>query len=412
MTPAAPRRALVFSGGGARGAYEAGVLRYLLDELPQRLGHPPDFRIVCGTSVGAIHACYVAAGADLGPGAGGRLVDFWTTMKIEETLPFTTRDVLGLPRRLLGLRRTAESLHEGEAPARLYGLLDTSALERRVIRSIPWRRIRARIDSGSIESVCVAATQIATGHVVLFIESSQRELPPWTRDPHLIPRLTHLLPMHALASAAMPLLFPAVRVGSTYYADGGLRLNTPLVPALRLGAERILVIATRQDPSLASEAALADQHLADYSSPFFLYGKMLNALFLDPLDTDLIRLRAANELVERGERAYGPDFVARLRAAGPAERPLALRRIEHLTIRPSADLGRLAGQTLLNMSEARQRSALVRFAARNLGEHQRTPESDLLSYLLFDGEFVAPLTELGLCDARAREEELVRFFRD
>ena len=406
------RRALVFSGGGARGAYEAGVVRYLLEELPRRLGKPARFEIVCGTSVGAIHASYLAATAHQQEGRGQRLVDFWTGMRVEEILPFSARDLMRLPRRLLGVRRQAEAMRDGEHPERLYGLFNTAALEKLVLQAIPWRKIRSNVREGRVEAVALAATQIATGRVVIFMETQNRDIPRWTRDPTLVPRPTRLLPTHALASAAIPLLFPAVRVASTYYADGGLRLNTPLAPAVRLGADRVLVIALRQDPRQAHEAALSEQRVEDYGSPLFLFGKVLNALLLDHLDTDLARMRVLNEVLADGEKAFGPDFTARLNEVSLRERGQAFRRIEDLVIRPSADLGQLAGQILMNLSEGQSRSPLVRLAAHNLSDGQRTPESDLLSYLLFDGEFCAPLVELGHADARAQEEELVAFFTD
>ena len=407
-----PRRALVFSGGGARGAYEAGVVRYLLEELPKRLGHPAQFDILCGTSVGAIHACYLAATADQDEGRGGRLVNFWTSMRIEEILPLTARDLIRLPRRLLGVRRTAEAMRDGEAPDRLYGLFDTQALERLVVQAIPWRSIRGNVRAGRVDAVCVAATQIGTARVVIFMETRDRQPPRWTRDPNILPRPTRLLPTHALASAAIPLLFPAVRVASSYYADGGLRLNTPLAPALRLGADRVLVMALRQEPKQASEAALAEQRVEDFGSPLFLFGKVLNALMLDHLDTDLARMHVMNEILSDGEKAFGADFIERINEVAERERGQAFRRIHDLVIRPSADLGLLAGQILKNLSDAQSRSPLIRLAARNLSNSERTPESDLLSYLLFDGEFLAPLADLGFADARAMEEELAAFFSD
>ncbi len=411
-TDRSPRRALVFSGGGARGAYEAGVVRYLLEELPKRLGRPARFDILCGTSVGAIHACYLAATAHQGEGRGDRLVDFWTSMRIDEILPLTARDLIRLPRRVLGARRTAEAMREGEAPDRLYGLFDTQALERLVLQAIPWRSIRGNVRAGLVDAVCVAATQIGTARVVIFMETRDRYPPRWTRDPNIVPRPTRLLPTHALASAAIPLLFPAVRVASSYYADGGLRLNTPLAPALRLGADRVLVVALRQEPHQASEAALAEQRVEDFGSPLFLFGKVLNALMLDHLDTDLARMHAMNEMFAHGATAFGPDFLERINEVASRERGQGFRRIHDLVIRPSADLGLLAGQILQNLSEAHSRSPLIRLAARNLANSGRTPESDLLSYLLFDGEFLAPLADLGFADARAREEELAAFFSD
>lgn len=407
-----PRRAIVFSGGGARGAYEAGVVRYVLEELPKRLGHPIAFDVISGTSVGAIHACYLAATAHLGPERGSRLVDFWTSMRLENVFPLSALDLIRLPRRLLGLRRVARAVRSGEPPERLYGLLNTEALERLVLKAIPWRSIRTNVRDGRVGSVCVAATQIATGRVVVFIETRERRVAQWTGDPLMDPRATRLLPTHALASAAIPVLFPAVRVASTYYADGGLRMNTPLAPALRLGADRVLVVALRQISRQSSQAALSDKRIENYASPLFLFGKVLNALLLDHLDTDLARLRLMNDILQKGETAFGPDFQQRLNEAAGREGDRRLRTIHEVVIRPSADLGILAGQILANLSQTRERSPLIRLAARNLTGDSRSAEADLLSYLLFDGEFVAPLADLGYADAGNHEEELCEFFSE
>jgi NTE family protein len=407
------RRAVVLSGGGARGAYEAGVIRYLVEELPRRLGHPVRFDILCGTSVGAIHACYLAATAHEDADRGARLVELWKSMQLDEVLPLSARDILSIPRRLLGLRRVAEAIRDGEAPERLYGVLNSQALERFVVRAVPWKHIRSNVRAGRVEAVCVAATQIATGRVAIFIENRDRQVSRWSRDPMIVARPTRLTPHHALASAAIPMLFPAVRIGDDYYADGGLRLNTPLAPALRLGADRVLVIALRQEPREAHEAAMMEQRVEDYANPIFLFGKVLNALLLDPIDADLARMRLMNEILEDGEKAYGAEFLDRINAVANRERANPFKRIEDLVIRPSEDLGRLAGQVLESMSRDDLTSPLLRFAARGLsGGPSHTPESDLLSYLLFDGNFLAPLTELGFADARAREGELAAFFSD
>jgi NTE family protein len=407
-----PRRALIFSGGGARGAYEAGVVQYLVDELPKRLGHPVSFDILCGTSVGAIHACYLAATAHIDRDRGSRLVDFWKQMRIEETLPLSARDLLRLPRRLLGLRQMARSVRSGKAPKRLYGLLNTEPLEQLVVRMIPWRSIRDNVRQGRVDAVCTAATQIASGRVTVFIENRDQNLPTWSRDPMIVPRLTRLLPAHALASAAIPVLFPAVRVGRSYYADGGLRLNTPLAPALRLGADRVLVVALRQDMAKAHQLAIDEIRVEDYASPTFLFGKMLNALLLDHLETDLARMHVMNEILSDGESAFGSDFLERINEVAIRERGQRFRRIHDLVIRPSKDLGIVAGEVLAGMPADSSRSPLLRLAMRNLKGGSRSAEADLLSYLLFDGDFLGPIAELGYTDARAREDELAAFFSD
>jgi NTE family protein len=407
------RRAVVLSGGGARGAYEAGVIRYLIEELPRVLGHPVRFDILCGTSVGAIHACYLAATAHEHADRGGHLVELWRSMQLDKVLPLSARDILSIPRRLLGLRRVAEAIRDGEAPERLYGVFNSQALERFVVRAVPWKHIRSNVRAGRVDAVCIAATQIATGRVAIFIENRDRRVASWTRDPTIMACPTRLTPLHALASAAIPMLFPAVRIGESYYADGGLRLNTPLSPALRLGADRVLVIALRQEPHEAHQAAMMDQRIEDYANPMFLFGKVLNALLLDPIDGDLARMRLMNEILEDGEKAFGAEFLDRINAVANRERSNPFKKIEDLVIRPSQDLGRLAGEVLESMSPEQMTSPLLRFAARGLSDGpDRTPESDLLSYLLFDGNFLAPLTVLGYGDASAKEAELAAFFSD
>lgn len=408
---ASPRRALIFSGGGARGAYEAGVVRYLVEELPRRLGHAPTFDILCGSSVGAIHACFMAATADLEKGRGARLTDFWMKMVLDEVLPLSLSDLLKIPGRMLGMRGLAERMRKGKAPERLYGLLDTRALERLVVEAIPWRSIHTNVDRGLVQAVCVTATQIATGRVVNFIESAE-DIPQWTRDPTMFPRKTRLRPTHALASAAIPVLFPAVRVGRVYYADGGLRLNTPLAPALRLGAERVLVIALRQNMKRVQEKVRTTHRVEDYASPTFVFGKILNAVMLDHLETDLARMHVVNEIISDGEATFGDDFLSRVNETSMERRGQKFRKIDDLVLRPSQDLGLMAGEILRDMPANRSKSPLLRLATRNADNGRRTPESDLLSYLLFDEAFAAPLVELGYKDAQAQEEALCEFFSD
>jgi NTE family protein len=408
-----PRRALVFSGGGARGAYEAGVVRYLVEELPKRTGRPVKFDILCGTSVGAIHACYMAATAQQGPSRGIQLVDFWRTMKIENVLPFTRRDLFDLARRVVGVRRMAELFRGATVPDRIYGMLNTRLLERMVVRAVPWRRIRSNVNDGHVQALAIAATELATGRVVVFLETRDRDLPGWLPDPSIVPEPTHVRPTHALASAAIPLLFPAVRIGTTFYADGGLRLNTPLAPAIRLGADKILVVALRRDTRHAAEATLATHRVIDYANPLYLFGKLLNAILLDHMDGDIARMRVMNEMIRDGESAFGPAYLDRLNEVSQSHRGQRFRVIEDLVIRPSADLGVLAGDVLKSIPQASIRSPLFRMAMRGLGAgNSRTAESDLFSYLLFDGDFLAPLAELGYRDAAAQEEELVQFFED
>ena len=337
-----PKRAVVLSGGGARGAYEAGVLRFILDELPQRTGITPDFEIVSGTSVGAIHACFLAATADETETRGQRLVEIWDRMRVQEIFNFTVRDFFRLPRRLLGVKHVAKMLRDGQRPDRLYGLLDTEPLERLVLQSIPWQGIRRNIRTGRIDTICVAATQVATGRAVVFCDSHRPELPAWSNVSNIRMQRIRLSPLHALASAAIPLLFPSVRVGARYYADGGLRLNTPLAPAVRLGADRILVIGLTHDTGPTTSEALAQERTAEFGNPMYLFGKVLNALMLSPIDADVARLHFVNDIIETGSKVFGPDFLEQLNSGLDPNGERPLKKIDDLVIRPSEDLGRLA----------------------------------------------------------------------
>jgi NTE family protein len=405
-------RALVLSGGGARGAYEAGALRFILDELPKRLGHPVRFDLLCGTSVGAIHACYLAATAHQDHEARGeRLASVWRGFRLEEVLPLSTLDLLQMPRRLLGLWRGGAALVR-RRPERLYGLLDTTRLSKIVEDSIPWRSIRKNVAEQRVRAVCVAATQIVTGHTIVFVEGREPGAMRWTREPTVVPRPARLTPSHALASAAIPVLFPAVRVGSTYYSDGGLRLNTPLMPAVYLGADRVLVIGLSNRSQDRIEAAAAERRIEAYGNPIFMFGKVLNALLLDHLDTDLARMRLVNDLLAAGMRAYGPAFIDRLNGPGVHQRGTRYRMIDDVVIRPSVGLGAVAGNVLERKRGEPRLAPLLRFFLRALGSGGTTSESDLLSYLLFDEAYAVPAMELGFADARAHEEDLLRFFSD
>jgi len=407
------KRAIVLAGGGARGAYEAGVLSFLFEDLPKRLGRPIDFDIVTGTSVGAIHAAFLAATADVEHDRAKQLKNIWEQLRVDEIFRFGLWDALRIPKRLYGLRRIARELHDGRRPDRLYGLLDTRPLERLVLDSIPWRGIRRNLRAGRVDAVCIATTQIATGRAVVFVEQKQRALPEWTNQDSIRMQPIRLSPMHALASAAIPMLFPAVRLGSRYYADGGLRLNTPLAPAVRLGANRVLVIGVgRRDPGGVTEE-LAQQRTEGFGNPMFLAGKVLNALMLSPVDADLARLRLINRFIDNASTTYGDDFLARVNATAEATgdtRPM--QKIHDLVIRPSEDLGVMAGQLLSNSREEFSLSPFLRMGMRLLGTGAEARESDLLSYLLFDHAYSRPLIELGYKDAAAQEDALAAFFSD
>ncbi|MEN8182873.1 MAG: patatin-like phospholipase family protein [Myxococcota bacterium] len=406
--PRKPTRAIVLSGGGARGAYEAGVLSFVLEDLAKRLDRPIRPDLVLGSSVGAIHACYVAGTAHLGRERARRLRQTWLQLRFDELFRISTLEALRVPLRVLSLLRVPANLRRRGLPEKLYGLLDTSRLERVVMSAIPWRSIRRNLVQGNVGALCLAATQIATGRVVLFVQGRDVERLRFVDDPSLVARGVSIGPAHALASAAIPALFPPVRVGDTYYADGGLRMNTPLAPAVHMGADRVLVVGLRSRVPTGREARAAERRVEGLGNPLFLYGKVLNAVLLDQLDTDLGQLRHINQILEAGEKAFGEDFLEEVnRSAGRQREGEGYRVIQDLVVRPSRDLGAVAAEVL----SSKKRSGSLSRVARVL--LSGTPfEADLLSYLFFDQDFTQTLLQLGYEDARQQEESLAAFFSD
>jgi NTE family protein len=400
-----PRTAVVFSGGGARGAYEAGILRFLRNDLARQLGYQPQIDIVTGTSVGAINACYLAATAEEPERQGAMLCRLWQSLHVEDLISLKLADILRAGRVLLG-RDPA-----GVSPTayRYGGLLETSGLERLVLRGIPWRGIRRNLVAGRLQALTVSATHVGSGHTVVFIDSGAPVPQAWSRDPAVRHRAAAIGPRHALASASIPMLFPAVRIDQAFYTDGGLRQNTPLSPAIRLGADRILVISLRHVATPAEALELAAEREHAYPKPFFLLGKALNALLLDHTDYDLDRMARFNAIIEAGTSAFGPLFETVLSRELIRLRGAPLRPIQAVHIRPSADIGGLAAR-FLRSGGLKLRGRTARRAADWLVQAEAAHESDLLSYLLFDGGFATELIALGHRDAAAKADELAALF--
>lgn len=407
----APRVALVLSGGGARGAYEAGILAYLFGDLVRQAGRAIHFDIVTGSSVGAIHASYVAAHQQEAD-AGERLAAIWRSLSFDTIFEVGATDLLRIPWRLLGLGTPTELPATKSRPARIAGAFDTTRLEQLVLDQIEWAKIRRNLAEGSLDALAVTATEIATGRSVVFVDTPTDQLPVWTRDPFIIARSAQIDASHTLASAAIPVLFPAVRIGPTYYCDGGLRLNTPLVPALRLGADRVLIIGLRHPATTREQDRLARAREANYTNPAYLAGKALNALLLDRVETDVDRLRLFNAILECGADAYGDGFLARINKPIIERRNTPYRIVPDMFLRPSEDLGEIAARCLRHQPPA---SGIRSWLTRNIARYAARGavlEADLLSYLLFDRCYAEHLIELGRRDAEQAADQLLSFLFD
>jgi NTE family protein len=392
--------ALVLSGGGARGAYEAGVLRYALGKLAPRRGPPAIPQIFCGTSVGAINACALAARTEL-PDLGVRLLaDRWESLRLEDVFKLGWGDLAAIARWLVGKPAT-----DG-----ISSLLDAGPLAVLVREFVPWRALHQNVADGRVRAVTLSATDVETGHTVIFVESAtDHALYSTDASVEYVP--TRLKPQHALASAAIPIIFPTVRVGGRLFVDGSVRQNTPISPAIRMGCERVLVIGLRADPRLLQARASRRQGASQQeslSSPLYLFGKLLDALLLDRVENDLANLRRVNAalhaltpiLLQDQEVAFA------LLAAGGALRP-----VRDLFIRPSQDLGKLAADVLSRPAVKARLSGPAGYLMRRVGENavETQDPSDLLSYLLFDGEYAKELVALGERDAHEVRGELEAF---
>ena len=395
------RTACVLAGGAARGAYEVGVVQHVLEEVARDLGHDIRLDVLCGTSVGALNACGLAAFAHLGRGAVGKVVDVWTKLRVDELVRPDTRGILNMGARLLG-----RSVPSEVVPAREGGLLDPAGLERVIERSIPFQQIQRNLDAGLLDAITVSTTHVSSGRTVVYVHRRDAELPTWSHDPTTEARAATLTAQHALASAAIPILFRAVKLEGAYHCDGGLRQNVPLSPARRLGAGRVLVV----NPRYISTAPLDDLAGEDlFPGPLFVLGKTLNALLLDRIDTDLARLDTINRILAAGTRFAGPGFVEGLNQELGFAEGHGLRPMRALLVRASQDIGRMAAEFVRSAAFGNV-GGLAGKLIRRLAEPESRHEADLLSYLLFDGAFAGQLIELGRADARARHAELCAFF--
>ncbi|MBL8621969.1 MAG: patatin-like phospholipase family protein [Myxococcales bacterium] len=402
LSASGSRTAIVLAGASALGAYQAGVLRYLVREAARDLPRRFRFEILSGTSAGSINALGLAAHAADPWVAVDRLCDAWTSLDLSAVLRPSAIEVIAMAADVAGLPRRLKRALQGFGARG--GLLDPRPFERIMAREVPPAAITANLAAGALDAVALATTHVASGKAAVFYQG------------HLAPRpgpdvgamiATTLEVHHALASAAIPLLFPAVSIDDDLYCDGGLRQMVPLSPALKLGASRVLLVNPGSGARPGTAEAAARRQAA--SSPLYLAGKALNALFVDGLDSDLDRLDKVNQLLAAGTRRYGAGFVDAIAEELIAVGAAPLRPIDVVHFEPSRDVGVMAAEHVTSGRFALGRGA-AGLALRWLADGDSQRAGDLLSYLLFDGAFARSLIELGEADARARHADLVALF--
>jgi len=366
--------AFVMGGGGARAAYQAGVVKYLSRRFPE-LRVP----ILTGVSAGAINAAHLAAHHGTFAQCAEELTHLWSNLGVDKV--FRT-DLRSLRSHVMRWGRQLLSGGVGGEP-RVRGLLDTQPLRKYLTDTMhaidgELTGIRYNLKTGRLKAAALSTTNYSTGQSILWVQGEGvRE---WER-PNRRSRITTLTVDHVLASSALPIVFPAVRIGQHWYGDGGIRLAAPLSPALHLGAKRILAISTRRARTFDE----ADEPtVSGYPPPVQVAGTLMNSVFLDLLDEDGLRLDRFNQLLSRLE----------------PESRMGMRIVRRVTIRPSVDLGKLANKYEPQLPRA------FRFMTRGLGTRD-TKAPDFLSLVMFQPDYLAELIRVGEADAEAREAELV-----
>jgi NTE family protein len=398
--PTTPKMGLVLAGGAARGAYEVGVLEYIAEEVSKTLGRDAPLDILCGTSVGAINVCCLAAWADEPRARCARLAAVWTNLRIADVLRPTTTGLVDIFR----------SLYGGGVRIDTSAVFDPTPLANLLQGTIPFERIDTHLRSGRIDAVTASATQIATGRTVVFIQRAKAHPAPFAITSAVVPRPVRLRPVHTLASSALPFLFPPVRIEGRYYCDGGLRQNIPLSPARRLGATQMIVVNPKHRRGADAATRPSVEREEGYPSPLFLLGKTLNALLLDRIDNEIDRLDKINEILDAGTRRYGPDFAADMSAELGYPPGRGLRKLSTVHIHASENIGQLSAEHVRSPTFAVP--GVLGRVMKRLAEGEAARESDLLSYLLFDGDFAAKLVDLGRQDAKAHHDALCTLFEE
>ncbi|MFZ2268395.1 MAG: patatin-like phospholipase family protein [Azonexus sp.] len=376
MNEARPRTALILTGGGARAAYQVGVL-LAIAKLSHHRKHNP-FPILCGTSAGAINAAGLACLADNFGKSVAILTRIWRNM---EAGHIYRADAVGIG--ISGarwLKALALGWLIGEPPR---SLLDNAPLRHLLSKQLDFAGIERAIGSGALHALSISASGYETGESISFFQAHP-SAKPWNRVQRMGIR-SEISIDHLLASSAIPFVFPATRIHREYFGDGSMRQMAPISPAIHLGAERVLVIgagrASEYQPRQASES---------YPSLAQIAGHALSSIFLDGLAADIERMQGINRMLEA---------TPQIAAAHPE---IPLRPIKTLVISPSQRLDRIA---------AEHAGALpwpVKYLLTGIGAMNRRGGA-LTSYLLFEKPYTRALIDLGYADSMARAEEIGSF---
>ncbi|MCK5479705.1 MAG: patatin-like phospholipase family protein [Gammaproteobacteria bacterium] len=368
---------LILPGGGARNAYQVGVLRAIGEMLPEDEKNP--FPVICGSSSGALNAVLLASSATRFREGVDRLYGIYANFhigKVFKSDPWTAfkSGVRWSTAFALGWLRKSQPL----------SVLDNSPLRHMLERHIRFARIQQAIDSGDLRAVSITASGYTTGTSVTFYQGVEG-LAPWKRT-RRIGQPTELTLNHLMASSAIPVLFPAVKLRNEYFGDGSMRQTAPLSPALHLGANRLLIIGVRNP---RPDIPPVDGARIPYPTFGQITGYIFDTLFMDSLDADIERMRRINHTITETRDKY------------VEYKGSSLRQIEYLVISPSRDIREIVERYVDNFPRS------VHILLKGIGALAREGRP-LMSYLMFDAPYCKELMELGYEDGLAAREQVLQ----
>jgi NTE family protein len=371
-----PITGLVLPGGGARSAYQAGVLKAIADILPENAGNP--FQVICGASSGALNAVWLASNAIQFREGVRRLNGVWGNFRVDKIFKADAWTAVKSGFRW-GMSLGTAGLVKGQPRS----VLDNNPMREMLERHIRFARIQQAIDSGVLRAVSVTASGYTSGISVTFYQGVEG-LVPWKRT-RRVGRPEELTLDHLMASAAIPWLFPAVKLRGEYFGDGSMRQTAPLSPALHMGANRLLIIGVRRP---GADPVPPEGTVVPYPSFGQIAGYIFDNLFMDSLDADIERMRRINHTITE-TRDKRVEFM-----------DTALRQIEYLMISPSRDVRDIVEHYVANFPLS------VRVLLMGVGALAREGRP-LMSYLMFDAAYCRALIELGYQDAMAARDQIL-----
>ena len=366
---------LILSGGGARAAYQAGVLAAITRMLPP--GAPSPFRIICGTSAGALNAALLAAHADDFALGVHRIMTTWASLRAS-SVHCTEPGVVAR-----SVARWVWAAMAGGSRGRPVSLLDNTPLRDLVRDLVDFSAVRGAIRNGRLDALCVTASSYDRGRSVSFFEGHD-QLRPWSRARRVGVRAT-LGPEHLLGSSAIPFIYPPERIGDEHFGDGAMQQLAPISPALHLGADRVFIVGVGQ-----ATGPLSNAEVASHPTLGQIGGHIIDAIFTDTLEMDLERLRRINET------------VALIPASLRSRSGMNWRPVDALVVTPSKSFAHATARHAHHLPPA------IRVLLRALGA-MREDRTNVLSYLLTEGRYCSSLMRQGFRDAIARRIDICRF---